>query len=505
MFVRLRTVVLPALLLAVAACGTLGPQGGGRSDLPLVQLPSGRDQVDLVMDRAACRQEGRASRACQTRDGYGPLTKAGGEAFLASVGDGAVPMPLSVAVYRVDDGALFTGFTELFPRGDTSPIILDRANKRQCDGVARLVRQETLAEAPVGDALLGCGDGAILSLRLALDTPTSGHGVGWDDRGRQYRVLFGAAGVSAMDADMARALRLIPDVQSPLAGVGPESRAEGFSLRQVRSRNASVPRIYGQTLAEPVGLRKTAFLRRLLPVVVASNELIRAERAHMIGLLERRADGVTLTDTNEAWLRRLAKRYDADWQDNPTLRYRVDAVPPSLALAQAALETGWGQSRFAQHGNALFGEWTFGDRRGIVPAGRGAGETHKIRSFDTLMQSVMSYMDNLNSNQAYRELRAERARLRALGQRANGLDLAQHLEHYAGDGAYIPKLRRIIRANAFTAYDDAVLASAPIGRIAQPLPKPFGGIQLAGGQGFDPAAGLSRWVKRLVGEADLND
>ena len=501
---RIKAVLLSGLLLAVAACETVTPRLAlePSSELPLVQLPRDRDQADLVLDRAACRQAGGDARACQVRQGYRPLTVAEGHAFRSAIeGDGETKR-LSVLMHRIDDGAIFAGFTELFPRGRTSPIILDGARGHRCDGVGRLVRLETLDFAPVGDALLGCSDGAVLSLRIAIDTPTSGHGVGWDDRGRRYSLLLDTDPVPTVTPRLARALRMATDSGSPLIGVRPDQRDERFSLRQVRSQVASVPRLYGTSLAEPVGRRKTAFLRRLLPVVMATNELIRAERTHMITLLERRAIGEALSPTNEAWLKRLATRYDANWRDNPTLRYRVDVVPPSLALAQAALETGWGQSRFVLQGNALFGEWTFGDRRGLVPDGRAAGETHKIRSFDTLMQSVVSYMDNLNTNQAYRTLRAKRAQARAIGHRATGYDLAQYLEHYAGDSAYISKLQRIIRVNALTAYDDAALSPASIGPIAQPLPKPSETIQVASGGGSVLDFGFGNLLRGFFNDAD---
>ena len=351
LFMALRTKIAISLglLFGLAACGTIEPASTGEplSSLPLVQLPPDRDQVDLVGDRGRCARDGHAIRACLVGAGYRPLTETEGAAFVAAAAGGAPTRPLVFAVYRTDNGALLRGRSELYPRHDTSPIILDGAGGRRCDGAAHIVRPETADAVPLGDSLLRCNDGTILSLRLTMDTPTAGHGVGWDSSGRRYHVLFGTADFDDDTARLSRALRLVGDAGSPLAGTHAGQPSEGFDLRQVRHKMAMVPRVYRARLAAPAGGQKSAFLRRMLPLIMASNEVIRAERAHMLPLLERRHAGLPLSRLNEVWLKRLAGRYDADWRDNPTLRYRVDALPPSLALAQTALETGWGRSRFA--------------------------------------------------------------------------------------------------------------------------------------------------------------
>ncbi len=492
------------LLTGLAGCGTIdfGLNREPSSSLPLVELPPHRDQVDLVFDRVRCARRPEGMPACLSGAGYPQVTETAGAAFVAAVESGMMPRQLAVAVYRTDSGAVLLGESELFPRHKTSPIVLDGAGGRSCDGVARIVRAETADTEPLGDALLGCSDGTILSLRLTMDTPTSGHGVGWDSGGQRYHVLFSATGLGRDRARLSRALRMVGDAQSPVSGAQAAARSEQFSLRHVRHGKAAVPRVYKDTLAAPAGGRKVSFLRRMLPLVLASNEVIRAERAHMLPLLERRHVGDALSPVNQIWLERLAKRYDANVRDNPTLRYRVDAVPPSLALAQAALETGWGRSRFARDGNAMFGEWTFGNRRGLVPDGRAAGETHKIRSFDTLLHSVRSYMDNLNTNQAYRQLRAERAKLRALGRSATGLELAGRLENYAGDHQYIPKLRRVMQVNAFTAYDQADLSPPVLKSAAYPVPRPTGKIQLASGPSGGIGLTIQSFLRGLTGKGD---
>ena len=154
----------------------------------------------------------------------------------------------------------------------------------------------------------------------------------------------------------------------------------------------------------------------------------------------------------------------------------------------------------------MFGEWTFGAGKGLVPAGRGAADTHKVRAFDTLLQSVVSYMENLNTNQAYRALRAERAGSRARGRAATGIELARHLEHYAGDSEYIPKLRQVIRANALTAYDDVSLSPPVLWRVARPVPRPLPDILVAASPS-DVGIGQAfrSFLKGLTGEADRGE
>ena len=151
------------MLFGLAACGTIGPETKGEplSSLPLVQLPPDRDQIDLVGDRGRCAREGRAMHACLVSEGYRPLTETEGAAFVAAAAGGAPTRPLVFAVYRTDNGALLLGQSELYPRHDTSPIILDGASGRRCDGAAHIVRSGTADAVPLGDSLLGCNDGTI--------------------------------------------------------------------------------------------------------------------------------------------------------------------------------------------------------------------------------------------------------------------------------------------------------------------------------------------------------
>lgn len=140
---------------------------------------------------------------------------------------------------------------------------------------------------------------------------------------------------------------------------------------------------------------------------------------------------------------------------------RVDIIPPSLALAQAAKESGWGTSRFARNGNALFGQWTWDEDQGMEPKDRPEGTDHLVREFDTLLDSVEAYMLNLNRHRAYRELRSLRAGMRKRGEPIDGISLAGGLESYSELGMeYVERIRSMIDLNQLLALDNAELASS---------------------------------------------
>ena len=144
------------------------------------------------------------------------------------------------------------------------------------------------------------------------------------------------------------------------------------------------------------------------------------------------------------------------------LMLRVDAVPVSLALAQCAEESGWGTSRFAAEGNALFGQWSWGGE-GIKPLQQreGMGD-YRIAAFETPLHSVMAYMKNLNTHNAYAGLRVRRAELRAKGERMSGFELAKTLDKYSERGAaYVESLHGIMRVNQLDPADDAFLGDGP--------------------------------------------
>lgn len=239
-----------------------------------------------------------------------------------------------------------------------------------------------------------------------------------------------------------------------------------------QGRTILVPRTFVKDLPEGLTTeqnserKKSAFESILLPLVLRANERIILERTHIMHLQDKmkRIENIGARDHN--WLKSICKRYRLTVPEGkPTdslfenLLARVDVVPASLALGQAAIESGWGTSYFAQKGNALFGEWVWDESApGIVPKRREDGKTHRIRAFRYLFDSVDSYMLNLNRNSAYRDLRARRLALRQQGLPITGADLAPTLLKYSERGQdYVDDLLGLMRFNEYFRFDSARL------------------------------------------------
>jgi Bax protein len=228
-----------------------------------------------------------------------------------------------------------------------------------------------------------------------------------------------------------------------------------------------IPRNFSGTLPHdlaswPVAGRKKAFVQVVLPLVLRENEQILANRRQIQKLAAVRSAGRRLSDTDRDWLLGMAERYHVGTTgsalDVEELIRRVDMVPPSLAIAQAAVESGWGTSRFARLGNALFGQWTFKVGAGIVPLGRSKGATYEVKAYDALSDSVRDYVKNLNTHRAYRGLRHLRATLRQGGGEPAGPALSATLVHYSTQGEdYVRSLQSIIRVNNLARFDGARL------------------------------------------------
>ena len=227
----------------------------------------------------------------------------------------------------------------------------------------------------------------------------------------------------------------------------------GFDLESVASGSARVPRVMLVTLPNDLDgigdpdARKDLFLRAFLPVVLAVNERILEDRARLEDVHTRIVKGGTLTGGDVQWLLSLADRYDQPDIDLDALMHKVDVIPPSLALAQAIEESGWGTSRIAKGQNAMFGQF------GEDPLG-----AWDYRAFDSLSAAVESYARNLNTHRAYREFRQARARMRDRGDPMDAFALAATLFRYSERGPlYVKNLRFIIRDNDLRAYDSAHL------------------------------------------------
>lgn len=216
--------------------------------------------------------------------------------------------------------------------------------------------------------------------------------------------------------------------------------------------------------------KKQVFFLFLGPLVLHSNELIQANRVRVASIIEtlRSGEPVSVRDFN--YLHETAVTYKvsggkdvlSDHAVQDEILRRVDTLPPSLVLAQAAEESGWGTSRFAIEGNALFGMWTWGGK-GMKPLRQRSGMgNYKIASYETPLQSVIAYMHNLNTHQAYQNLRARRAELRKAGAKVTGWDLANTLSEYSERGqAYVHTLRALIEVNRLQPADDAYLRKGP--------------------------------------------
>lgn len=196
--------------------------------------------------------------------------------------------------------------------------------------------------------------------------------------------------------------------------------------------------------------RKSAFFSYLTPLIRVENERVLSQREALKAVIERGHAGWA----ERRWLRRLATEYELDGldvegpEDWGLLLRRVDLVPPSMALAQAANESAWGTSRFARLGNNFFGQWCYQPGCGLVPNARNEGATHEVAAFRSPQISVRRYMNNINTHPAYRDLRSRRAAMRAEGQEITGLALIPALTRYSERGqAYVNELAAMIRSN----------------------------------------------------------
>ena len=199
--------------------------------------------------------------------------------------------------------------------------------------------------------------------------------------------------------------------------------------------------------------RKELFLQIVLPLVLQENNNIRLDRKRLFSIINKSNN----TNLERKWLNKKYKQYGIPSKDLSTLKIRMDEIPVSLALAQAAKETGWGTSRFAQEGNALFGQWTWSGE-GLKPKESDEHEGHKVMKFNILQASVRAYQRNLNTHKTYRDFRLVRAQLRDDGKELDSIVLSEYLDEYAETGQeYVKILRKIIEQNNLKDFDNAKL------------------------------------------------
>jgi len=199
--------------------------------------------------------------------------------------------------------------------------------------------------------------------------------------------------------------------------------------------------------------RKDLFIKIVLPLILKENNLIKLDRKNLFKILNKSNNSAA----EKKWLRKMFKKYGVLKNDLLTLKIRMDVIPVSLAIAQAAKETGWGTSRFALQGNALYGQWTYSDQ-GIKPEDADSSTTHKVMNFNELKLSVRAYQRNLNTHSGYKDFRMVRAILRDNNKDLDSLILADYLDKYAETGKeYVVILKKIIKQNNLKDFDDAKL------------------------------------------------
>lgn len=235
-----------------------------------------------------------------------------------------------------------------------------------------------------------------------------------------------------------------------LRGLMPETDKEELVLSELPDFEA-----YGDTEA-----RKEAFFSYLTTYVEAENQKISATRALLQPMWEVVQQGQPLTDVEISNMLDIAEQYRleagelSERQILRELMKRVDVIPTSLVLAQAANESAWGMSRFAREGNNIFGQWCFDEGCGLVPSRRGENATHEVRAFASVQASVSAYYRNLNTNHSYEVMRDMRAQMRQQGRPLDSMVLARGLTRYSERGmAYVHELQDIIRINRLSALD----------------------------------------------------
>ena len=206
-------------------------------------------------------------------------------------------------------------------------------------------------------------------------------------------------------------------------------------------------------MIESTKKRKEFFIQIILPLILKENSNIRLDRKRLFSIINKSNN----TNLEKKWLEKKYKQYGIPSKDLSILKIRMDEIPISLAIAQAAKETGWGTSRFAQEGNALFGQWTWSGE-GLKPKESDKNEGHKVMKFNVLQASVRAYQRNLNTHRSYKEFRKARAKLRDQEKPLDSIVLAGYLNEYAETGnQYVEVLKKIIKQNSLKDFDDAKL------------------------------------------------
>jgi Bax protein len=350
--------------------------------------------------------------------------------------------------FEFQDGTINYIFSEWLPRISGSEAREARAEAAR-EARAEEERQQQIAQSPQG-------------IDFSQATPLTATAT---NPGNQLAIApsYGAgAGQVQLAANPSNAMFNRPAVNKSLPGgiegVGRFFDQNGYRLESIR-RGALVPPVFARTLPRDmnnsVPANKDVFIRLLLPLVLKANAEVAMERAIILN------SGYSGTIPQApVEVQAIAAKYDIQ-SNTSNLLQRVDILPPSLILAQAGLESGWGTSRYVQQGNALFGQRVWdASQPGMTPNARDADATHRVRTFTSLEESIRSYLRNLNMNNAYLELRRTRASYRAAGRPVTALELIPRLQYYSEDPAYyLGTLNRIVSDSRLTDVDRAALSN----------------------------------------------
>ena len=235
----------------------------------------------------------------------------------------------------------------------------------------------------------------------------------------------------------------------------------GYNLNDVRKKKLVKP-VALTLLPQEIKLienskkRKEFFIQIVLPLIIEENNNIKLDRKTLFIIINKSNN----SNSEKQWLENKYKQYGLKSGDLSSLKIRMDEIPVSLAIAQAAKETGWGTSRFALEGNALFGQWTWSGE-GLKPKEAKEGEKHKVMKFNILQASVRAYQRNINTHSTYKDFRKARAKLRDNNKPLDSIELSKHLSQYAETGnQYVEVLQKIIKQNKLQDFDDAKLLPA---------------------------------------------
>ena len=235
----------------------------------------------------------------------------------------------------------------------------------------------------------------------------------------------------------------------------------GYNLNDVR-KNKLVKPVALTLLPQEIKMienskkRKEFFIQIVLPLVIEENNNIKLDRKTLFTIINKSNN----SNIEKQWLEKKYKQYGVKSGDLSSLKIRMDEIPVSLAIAQAAKETGWGTSRFALEGNALFGQWTWSGE-GLKPKEAKEGEKHKVMKFNILQASVRAYQRNINTHSTYKDFRKARAKLRDSNKPLDSIELSKYLNKYAETGnQYVEVLQKIIKQNKLQDFDDAKLLPA---------------------------------------------